>query len=213
MKLISWKFSDLRGTDLAIGNHVLVSLGQWDGLMFSIYGWGLSKAERECFDTKFLRLRNVLNLYLGRIVVSYDKRGICEHLCNVKIVSEVRLTTVLSQTMKSWVLRIKNRYQTLLNRNQFKTIYDFTLYRSWEGYYSFKADLLSAFQLASNYEADLYLKGKGMIYSPLGFEYEYNREQVATYLGKRFLTGDRYDLRGYKDPRSPEIVGYKRIPD
>lgn len=215
MRLITWKFADLRNTHLVIGEHVLIQKGLWSGYLFSLEGLGLSKAERKFFNAKFLQIRNVISLYLGCIVISIDKRGAKEHLSNVRIIKEIPLKQALKQALKEkfnkMVLGIQERYHDLLNRRQFKTVHNFMICRSFEGYYSFKSDMLSAFQLASNYEADLYL-GRSIIYSPLGFEYEYNLSQVEKHLGKRFITKeDGYTLRGYKDPYSPEIQEFKRV--
>lgn len=209
MRLISWVFSDTESTNLAIGSKILVSKGQWDGLLFSTCGLGLSKEERELFDSSFLRVRNTVNLYFGKVVISFSKNGIYEHLRGVKIVKEATLGEVILNWISTKKVALENRYNAWLNKRQFKEIYGFELCRSWEGFYTFKSDMLSAFQLASNYEADLYFRGR-LIYSPLGFEYEDNRAQVEKYLGRRFLTPSGYNLRGYKDPWSDEIQEYKR---
>lgn len=212
MKLISWKFSDMRSTDLAIGNHVLISKGQWDGLLFSISGLGLTKEERDIFDTRFLEMRNVVNFYIGKILISYDRKGIYEHLSSVDITKEIDIKEELTQRVKEDVDWIRNGFHAWQNKRQFKTIYEFELYHSGEGYFSFKTDMLSAFQLARNYEADLYLHGKGLIYSPLRFECDQNCKQVERYLGKRFITPNGgYNLRGNKNSWSYEIKFYRRL--
>ncbi|WP_214482946.1 hypothetical protein [Bacillus sp. SM2101] len=57
----------------------------------------------------------------------------------------------------------------------------FRIARSFEGLCSLQTDdLLTAIKTASNYEADLYLNGV-LIFSPLGYEMEYNKKLLQRY--------------------------------
>ena len=61
-----------------------------------------------------------------------------------------------------------------------------------------KLDMLTAFQLANNYEADL-IKDGIFYLSPLGLSYEDNCDLIAKYLGKRFLKkSGGFNLREYR---------------
>jgi len=211
MKLISWKFTDMRSTELALGDHVFLSKGQWKGLQFSIVGLGLTKLERDFFETRFLEVRNVVNVYLGRIIVYFNKKGTEDHFRSVKIVKTQPVGVALKHKFLSLRQQINVRYHKFLNKRQFKQLYEFQIDRYYDGTYRFRADMLSAFQLASNYEADLMWGGQYLL-SPLGLSYEENRDLIAKYLGKRFLTkSGGFNLRDYKHSYDPEIRDYLRV--
>ena len=210
-KLINWKFNDLKCTELAIGEHVFLSIGQWDKLQFDIVGLGLNKFERELFETGFLEIRNVVNVYLGFFLISFNRNGLEDHFRGVKVVKTQLVGDLLKQKLTRLHKKIKIKYHDFLDKRQFKQLYEFQIDKYYEGTYRFKADLLSAFQLASNYEADLIWNGR-FILSPLGFSYEENRDLIETYLGKRFLTkSGGFNLREYRHDYDPQIREYKRI--
>lgn len=88
-----------------------------------------------------------------------------------------------------------------------ENIYEFAICRAYEKEIKFKSDPVSAFELASNYEADLYCQGT-LILSPLGFEWDENVKLIEKYLGrqgwKETENGKELNL-GYKDLSDSEI--------
>lgn len=213
MKVITWEFggnySDkIVSSNLAITNKILLSKGLWEGFQFSICGLGLNKREREFFNTKFLEVRDIINIYLGKWVISYNKKGNKDQLSSVDIISERKVSNIFKDKYN----RLKQKYNInkLINKFLFKTQYNFGLDKYWDGDYKFTSDMLSAFQLASNYEADLYFKGH-LVFSPLGYEWEENAKAIKKHLGKRFVKSKSFNLMGYKSPGDPEIKNYKRI--
>ena len=63
---------------------------------------------------------------------------------------------------------------------------------------SFKSTIKDALSLASNYESDLVFNDR-LIYSPLGFEWEYNKNLVKRYLGKNFFDNNKHLPYVFKD--------------
>lgn len=211
MRLINWRFNDMRNTEMALGNHVFLALGKWDGLLFDVSGLGLTKTERENFGTEFLRMRNIVNLYLGRFIISIDKQGMKEHFRSVQVVKIENVSAALMRVFAGWFEQIKAGYHSYLDRLQFKEKYEFQIDKYYEGTFRFKSDLLTVFRLSSNYEADLIWNGH-YILSPLGFSYEENRDLIKKYLGKRFITKDgMFNLGGYARDYDSEIREYKRV--
>lgn len=90
--------------------------------------------------------------------------------------------------------------------------YEFVIHRSYEGGLRFESDPVSAFELASNYEADLFHQGN-IILSPLGFEWDENVRLIEKHLGrqgwKETECGREFNI-GYKNPWDPEIKIYKK---
>ena len=90
MKILKWNFGDkytegyCENKNIVIGNNIMISKGLYEGLQFSITGLGLKKFEREIFESKFLKVGNVVNIYIGKIIISYEKRGYKEHLSHCK---------------------------------------------------------------------------------------------------------------------------------
>ncbi len=50
---------------------ILLFIGQYEGLQFSISGLGLYKCEKE-FSCK----SDIINIYLGKLIISYNKKAI-----------------------------------------------------------------------------------------------------------------------------------------
>jgi hypothetical protein len=213
IRKIKWTFSDMVSTNYSLNDKFFFSKGQWSGLMFSLSGLGLSKVEREFFKCKRFEFKNSVTLYFLKWYASYEIRPYKEHYRNVDITedtiifSTIRVKHKIKDTVKKY---INNPINTLLHKVLFKQQYDFGLDRYWEGDYKFSSDLLSAFQLASNYEADLYFRGR-LVFSPLGLSYEENAELVKKYLGWFYSDGKEYKLREYKNPWSDSIKNYQRI--
>lgn len=209
MRIIKWTFgsgdSEMKGTELSIGNKISISKGQYKGLQFSLVGFGLTKFEREFFNSKFLQFKKIWTLYLGKLIIQYNKDGIYDSLHSVNIYIDKPAKAYITE----WIQYIQKKAIDKINHLQFKKQFEFGLDRYWEGYYKFTSDLLSAFQLAGNYEADLYFNNR-LIFSPLGWEWEENRNAVIKYLGKKFINKHGFEL-GYKNPYDKEIKNYKHI--
>ena len=78
----------------------------------------------------------------------------------------------------------------------------FEVQRYYEKAKIIKCDRLTAFQLASNYEADLLQNGRYLL-SPLGLEWEENNNLIVKHLGKLFKN---FKLYGYADWSDVEIL-------
>lgn len=88
----------------------------------------------------------------------------------------------------------------------FKEEYVFTLIKAYEKPFKFKSDVLTAYQLASNYEADLFL-GNECLLSPLGYTWEKNEKLIRNNLGGFFKN---YRLLANKDFNNVEEIIYKK---
>lgn len=86
-RVIKWTFADMKGTDI-IGKKWGMCKGQYKGLMFCVSGLGLTKAEREIFDIKFLERTGVYNIYLGKLIITYRAKGAYSNFRSVEIVSD-----------------------------------------------------------------------------------------------------------------------------
>jgi hypothetical protein len=207
LKIIKWEFgteNKIYSTDLC-GKKWMVSKGQWKGLMFSISGLGLSKAERDLLEIKFLQYRGHLTIYFFKWLLSWNSKGIEDILKYVHVIYNKPVKFIVKDYFINFRKRFNTKRDNLLRKIKFNKQYNFTMYRSWEGEYSFTSDMLSAFQLASNYEADLFLNGRYLL-SPLGFEWGENNRLVKKY------TGLKWKNLGYKDLYDKEIKNYKRMP-
>lgn len=91
-RVIKWKFSEMQGIEI-IGKKWGISKGQYKGLMFSVYGLGLTKAERSCFGRKFLEHTGICNIYIGKLIISYRAEGAYSNFKNVDIISDKPLFT------------------------------------------------------------------------------------------------------------------------
>jgi len=213
MKILRWSFGEIctdgycESKDIIIGDKLMISKGQYEGLQFSITGLGLKKFEREIFESKFLQIGNVVNIYIGKLIISYDKRGYMEHLSHCKIDWEMKLKDYIKHTFKysfkpNMERKINNIISKILKKTLFKKKEVFTVCRSWEEPKTVKCDRLTAFQLASNYEADL-IQGNKYLLSPLGFEWEENKNLIVKHLGKIF---NNYKLYGYSNWSDVEIL-------
>jgi hypothetical protein len=208
LKIIKWKvdWSDKIENEFCLcGNKWHIAKGKWKGLIFSTDGFGLSKAERDFFGIKFLSFKGRFTLYFLKWYFSYNNKGLEDEFENVTVYYDRCVKHIIKDKIRELKGKCFNFRENILRKIKFNKEYNFTMYRSWEGEYSFKSDMLSAFQLASNYEADLFLNGKYLL-SPLGFEWEENQKLVKKY------TGLKWKNLGYKNPYSEEIKNYKKIP-
>jgi hypothetical protein len=193
-------------TELHITKHISIGTVAYDGWQWSISGLGLSKVEREFFGDKFLQINNHVNVYMGRLILTYSKENLLEHLKSVNIY----INKPVKEYVTEWFKYMRNKVIDKIKHIPFSKQYNFCMDKYWEGDYKFTSDMLSAFQLASNYEADLYLNGR-LIFSPLGLDWEDNKKLIIKYLGKRFVNEHRFNLMGYKDPWSKEIKNYTKL--
>ncbi len=180
---------------------ILLFIGQYEGLQFSISGLGLCKWEKELSCES-----NVINIYLGKLIISYNKKGYLDSLKNVDIQWEMPLLKYINIKCKNiYKYGIKKGINTLLDRimhKSFKEKYVFTLIKAYEKPFKFKSDVLTAYQLASNYEADLFL-GNECLLSPLGYTWEENEKLIRNNLGGFFKN---YRLLANKDFNNVEEI-------
>ena len=78
-------------------------------------------------------------------------------------------------------------------------IYEFDVIIPSNSHYKIRTNLETAFRVATNYEADLYINGI-LLLSPLGLSYEDNSESTQFYLGKP------YNEVGYNRLSDVEVV-------
>lgn len=128
IRFVEWVFGldldpGMRGKVLVLNNKFLLSKGKWKGLMLSITGLGLSKLERKFFGTKFLEVRNPINLYFLKWVFTYDRNGYGNHLRAVKVIQDKLIFNPKLNTV-----RIKWYLHRLLNKDnaQCKEPYSYT---------------------------------------------------------------------------------------
>lgn len=213
MNILKWTFgdygSDIRteAKEIIIGKNTLVSIGQYDGLQFNISGLGLTKCEREFFGDKFLHIDNIVNIYIGKLIISYDKRGYKDHLSSVNIEWEMQLKKYIKHYFKYTIQpKLKKKFNNIISRAAKKIVFRkkevFTICESYSEPKTIKCDKLTAYQLASNYEADLIQNGQ-CILSPLGFEWKENKNLIVKNLGKIF---NNFKLYGYSNWDDVEIL-------
>lgn len=92
-RIVKWEFpvcspAYMFSTDLVIGNKIILGKLQSDKPQFSICGLGLTKAEREIFGGKRFQIKNVVNIYIGKLIISINRDGYKNHMKNVKITSD-----------------------------------------------------------------------------------------------------------------------------
>jgi len=208
MKIVKLRFFDMPDWyEIVIGKKIMLAKLQCEGLQWSICGLGLTKAEREFFDSKFMKLKNIINIYLGKLIISYDKRGYREHCSSCDIVYEMPLYKWIKNRINNYIQYDLKRYinskiNKVLHKFFFKKQYQFVVERLYEPTRVIKTDMLTAYQLAVNYEADLLLNGS-YILSCLGFGWEENNDLIQKHLG-RFFRLNR--LFGYADYSCIEII-------
>ncbi|WP_346938122.1 hypothetical protein [uncultured Clostridium sp.] len=213
MKMLKWSFGDrytegyLESKDIIIGNKIMLSKGLYEGLQFGINGLGLRKFEREIFESKFLHVNNVVNIYIGKLIISYDRRGYKEHLSHCNIDWEMKLSNYIKHIYNySFKPTMERKINTIISKILKKILFRkkevFTVCQSWEEPKIVKCDKLTAYQLASNYEADL-MQDNRYLLSPLGFEWEENKNLIIKHLGKIF---NNYKLYGYSNWNDVEIL-------
>ncbi len=111
--------------EIVIGKKILLFIGQYEGLQFSISGLGLYKWEKE-FSCK----SDIINIYLGKLIISYNKKGYLDSLKNVDIQWEMPLLKYINIKCKNiYKYKVKEGINTLLDRimhKSFKERYAFT---------------------------------------------------------------------------------------
>lgn len=187
IKVIKLRFSEDEWHEIVIGNRILLSRLKGDGMSWSISGLGLTKNERFIFQTRLFEFRNVLSIYLGKLIISYNRRGYKKHLSACDTVWEMSLFKWVRFSSRHWMNYkckpwCKRTISKIAKEFRFHDEFEFALYRSFESPIRFESDMMTAFQLASNYEADLYQSGT-LLYSPLGLDFETNREMAKRCLG------------------------------
>lgn len=213
MKIVKWSFGDygdntrVDAKELIIGENLLIQIGQYDGLEFSITGLGLTKNERKFFGHKFLHKGNFVNIYLGKLIITHDKRGYRENLSSVNINWEMELKDYIKHFIRYSVSpKLKEKFNKAVSKAAKKILFRkkeiFIIERYYEAPKRIKCDRLTAFQLAAKYDADLIQNGRYLL-SPLGFDWDSNRELIVKNLGKIF---NNFKLYGYSDWSDVEII-------
>lgn len=213
MKIVKWSFGDynrdsyIEAKDLIIGKNILLSNGKYKGLQFSINGLGLNKYEREVFNCKFLKRQNILNIYFGKLIITHDKSGYKNHLSRVKTEWEMELSKYIKHYFKYTIKpKLEKKFDNTISKLAKLILFNkkevFEVQRYYEKAKIIKCDRLTAFQLASNYEADLLQNGRYLL-SPLGLEWEENNNLIVKHLGKLFKN---FKLYGYADWSDVEIL-------
>lgn len=93
IRLVKWQFPVhsepyMFSTEIVLGNRIMLSRLQADNWQWGVIGLGLSKAERAIFDCKRFDFRGILNIYLGKWIVSYNRKGYKGHMKAVKITTD-----------------------------------------------------------------------------------------------------------------------------
>lgn len=88
IKVIDIEGYGLKYSCLVIGNRFIINKMFYDEFHFGLYGLGLNKLEREIFQQRFMEFRGILNFYIGRIIISYEKNGYKNAFKRMDIVKE-----------------------------------------------------------------------------------------------------------------------------
>lgn len=217
MKLVKWSFGKygtegyVTNKELALTKNLTISKGLYEGLIFSISGLGLSKSERELFESKIFERRDNINIYLGKIIISHNRKGYRAALSSCKIDFECDAFKYLKNHLYySYISKAKNKVKSKVNiminkffkKFVFKEKELFTIQEYWEKPKTIKCDRLTAYQIASNYEADLLDRHGRYLLSPLGFDWSENKNLIVKNLGKFF---NNFKLYGYSNWYDPNV--------
>lgn len=186
---------------LFLAPTVSLSKYQGKGLYWHIWGLGLSKAERRIFKRELLHPVLPVNLYLGKVILSIAPAS-RHREPQWRILFEMPLRKWLKMHWwrlweRLWLSGV-SLINAILHRFRFRKRELFTVNRSYEPPVKIRTDVLTAYQLASNYEADLW-RNRELIYSPLGYEWEENKSLVQKYLGWYFRPGYFYGYAHFDD--------------
>jgi hypothetical protein len=88
IRKVKWIFPNMKSTEYVLNDKIMFSKGQWKGLLFHLFGFGLSRAERELFNCKRFEIGNIINFYFLKWIVSFDKNGYKDHFRNVNIIED-----------------------------------------------------------------------------------------------------------------------------
>lgn len=85
LKLVKWETDDkeMNGSQHVWFNKITLFKGQWEGLLFSIEGLGISKSDKLLGLN--IKTSNVITVYFAKWGVSYNKRGYEDTLRNVNV--------------------------------------------------------------------------------------------------------------------------------
>lgn len=211
MKIIKWSFEKIcESKALVLNNNLFMEIGQYEGFIFDIVGLGLTKSERELLDRKLFQRGNFINIYLGKLIITYDKRGYMENLSSVNIDWELKLKDYIRNFVRYTIEpKLKEKFNNLISKGAKKMFFRkkeiFIIQESYCKPKKIRCDKLTAFQLASNYEADLFQNGSYLL-SPLGFDWDSNRKLIVKHLGRVF---NHYKLYGYANWDEVEVMKYK----
>lgn len=102
LHVVKWTFGSkpMKSTDI-ITKKFCLGMGFYKGLQFGISGLGLTKLERELFDTKFLEFTGIITLYLGKLVITYNRNGSYAQMKNVDIYYDKPLFQALKEKLQT----------------------------------------------------------------------------------------------------------------
>jgi len=92
LRIVKWRFPQnnpyMFQQVIVIGKRLMISSLLSDSWQWSIVGLGLTKAERILFGSKPFEFRGILNIYLGKWIVSYNRDGYKKHMRGVAITAD-----------------------------------------------------------------------------------------------------------------------------
>ena len=92
IRFVKWQFPEhepyMFSREIVIGNKIMITLLQPGCWSWGICGLGLTKAERVLFDSKRFEFGGILNIYLGKLLISYNRKGYKKHMRAVTITAD-----------------------------------------------------------------------------------------------------------------------------
>lgn len=80
----------LRYPIYVIGSKIIISKAIYEDWKFSIEGLNLYKAEREIFGGNKFEFSGILNIRIGRIILTYNRKGFMNHCRHMTIINPGR---------------------------------------------------------------------------------------------------------------------------
>ena len=95
IKLIKWKsnFSTCNGITLSLFNRVFIQ--STNSIEFNLQGLGLYKLERELFETRKYSYNGRIQLYIPKLVIVWNNKGVKNEFKNVDIINKNNVKVVI----------------------------------------------------------------------------------------------------------------------
>lgn len=92
-RIVKWEFpiaspAYMFSTELVIGNRIMLSKLHRKDPEFTLWGLGLSRIEREIRECKRFQIDDVIHLYLGKFLISWNRKGYKHHMKAVRITTD-----------------------------------------------------------------------------------------------------------------------------